>query len=118
MPTNKHPLHAQLVAAFLGDLAAAWTYHRTLHPNLTPYAFILYGVESPTELRAHVLTEQGLTRSAQRSVPDARYAPLAQARHGLRWSVADAPQPTDAESVLPAVEQLFGPHADGLGELA
>jgi DNA-binding beta-propeller fold protein YncE len=115
----QHPLHNQLRDAFLGDLAAAWTYSRHVHATVTPYAFVLYGQESPTQLRAHVLTEEGLTQSAQEYLKKGwADKPLEEVRHDLRWSVADAPQPkSQAEFFLPTVEKLFAPHAEELGEV-
>ena len=115
----QHPLHNQLRDAFVGDLAAAWAYSRHVHANETPYAFVLYGQESPTQLRAHVLTEEGLTHSAQEYLKKGwADKPLEEVRHDLRWSVADAPaSKSEAEYLLPTVEKLFEPHAEELGEI-
>src|SRR5690242_6251909 len=49
-PMVQHPLHNPLRDAFVGDLAAAWTYSRHVRAKETPYAFVLYGQESPTQL--------------------------------------------------------------------
>ena len=73
---SRRPSHDGLVDAFLGDLAAAWAYSRHVHAGLTPYAFVLYGQESPTEFTAHVLTEEGLTAVARRYVERESYASL------------------------------------------
>jgi hypothetical protein len=116
---DQHPLHNALRDAFIGDLAAAWAYARHVHAKETPYAFVLYGQESPTQLRAHVLTEEGLTQSAQEYLKKGwANKPLEEVRHDLRWSVADAPaSKSEAEFFLPTVEQLFAPHAEELGEI-
>src|SRR5215213_3470088 len=114
---SRPPAHDSLVDAFLGDLAAAWAYSRSLHAGLTPYAFVLYGVESPTEFTAHVLTEEGLTAVARRYVERESYDTLEEAREALRYAPADAPPPSsDAETDLPTVRALFASYGETVGE--
>jgi hypothetical protein len=113
-----HPIYPQLVDAFIGDCAAVWAYARHVHAKETPYAFVLYGVEGPTQLGAYVLTDEGLTRSAQEYVDRGDHKTIEEAREALRWSVPDAPPPqSESEFMLPAVDQLFEPHAEELGEV-
>jgi hypothetical protein len=115
----QHPLHNQLRDAFVGDLAAAWAYSRHVRAKETPYAFVLYGQESPTQLGAYVLTEEGLSQSAQKYLSKGwSDKSLEDVRRDLRWSVADAPPPkSEAEFFLQTVERLFEPHAEELGEI-
>src|SRR4029453_17096510 len=80
-----HPIYPQLVDAFIGDLAAVWAYARHQHPKETPYAFVLYGVEAPTQLGAYVLTNEGLSRSAQEYVDQGEHQTIDEAREALRW---------------------------------
>jgi hypothetical protein len=72
MPRNPTPKlsPAQLRKAYAQDLAAAWTRARRAHASETPYAFVLYGTEGgqPPQLLPCLLTEESLTRVAQRYV--------------------------------------------------
>lgn len=101
---------AKLRDAFIADLEAAWTWHRSRRADQTPYAFVLYGVEGAApRLWPRVLTEQGLTRVAQRYVEQGYYDTLDEARHGLRYSLGDAPDDGLNEQ-LPTVEPMLAPH--------
>ncbi|HZN64047.1 MAG TPA: DUF4303 domain-containing protein [Tepidisphaeraceae bacterium] len=115
------PSHDELRHAFVADLAASWVYHRHLRADHTPYAFALYGVESPTMFTAHVLTEEGLTGAARAYLNKEHwhYGTVDEAREALRWSVADAPPASRsrAEQDLPTVRALFQPHEETLGEI-
>ena len=81
----------KLQAAFYEDLADAWRRQRQRAREETPYAFVLYGVEDVPEFTAHVLTEEGLTRVAQRYVDQGYYETLRESCEALRYSVADSP---------------------------
>lgn len=109
---------AQLRQAFKQDLSAAWTYSRTKHPDQTPYAFILYGVEGGPvpHLGPHVLTEESLTQVAQRYVEQGHHETLEEARKALRYSVADSPHFAELEYRVPTVDALMEPHAEALDE--
>jgi hypothetical protein len=111
---------AALREAYRADLAAAWAYSRRRHANETPYAFVLYGVEGGPRLSPHVLTEEGLTRVAQRFLDKAKgiYETLDDAREGLRYSVADSPSFDELEGRIPTVDALMGPHVETMGDVA
>lgn len=111
------PSKEALRDAFVADLAASWVFHRRLRPKETPYAFVLWGVESPIMFSAHVLTEEGLNAVAQSYVRRGHDETVEEARESLRWSVADAPNATrsGAEQDLPTVQALFEPHVYSSG---
>ncbi|HYE18156.1 MAG TPA: DUF4303 domain-containing protein [Tepidisphaeraceae bacterium] len=98
---------AALRDAYAADLRAAWEYFRTKYGDQTPYAFVMYGVEDPTRLEPHVLTEEGLTRVAQRYLKDGYHDTLDEARKALRYSVADSPLFDALEGRVPAAEALL-----------
>src|SRR6185295_4658761 len=100
------------------DLAAAWKRARTLHPDHTPYAFVLYGVEGGPELTPHVLTEEGLTARAQHYLKDGSFDTLADARKGLRYSTADSPHFSELEDSLATVKSLMAPVEETIDETA
>lgn len=119
MPTPKPDKlsPAKLRKAFHEDLAAAWNHARKRHPNDTPYAFVLWGVEGGNaQLWPNVLTEEGLTQVAERYVTEGVYDTLEESREALRYSVADSPRLEELENHLPNVDAVFGPHAGKLGE--
>ncbi|MDB6024923.1 MAG: hypothetical protein JWM68_1146 [Verrucomicrobiales bacterium] len=105
-----------LRAAFQTDLAACWQHARSLHPDETPYAFVLYGLEGIPHLYPHVLTEEGLTRVAQRYLADGHYDTLDEARKALRYSMADSPYAAELEDKLPNVDALLEPIEEDLEE--
>jgi len=65
-PRDSKLTPAKLRIAFKRDIAAAWRSFCRKHPDHTPYAFVLYGVEGTPRLSAHVLTEQSLTEVAHK----------------------------------------------------
>src|SRR5688572_31144033 len=120
MPAPKRPKlkPAELRAAFAKDLAAAWKRFKALHPDHTPYAFVLYGVEGTPHLSPHVLTEESLTEVAKRYVSDGSYDSLEEGRKGLRYSVADSPHFPELEPTFSTVDALMEPHESSLEETA
>lgn len=108
----------KLQEAFHKDLADAWRRQRERAPDDTPYAFVLYGVEDTPEFTAHVLTEEGLTRVAERYVDEGMHETLEEAREDLRYSVPDSPMFAKSLETLPSVATLFQPVASRLGETA
>jgi sugar lactone lactonase YvrE len=118
MPAAKprKPKPAALRDAFRQDLAAAWNHARALHPDHTPYAFVLYGVEGGPRLTPHVLTEESLTQGAGRYVDDGSYDTLEEARKGIRYSVPDSPFVSELDEMLPSVKALMAPFEDSLDE--
>lgn len=115
-PSNLKP--AKIRDAFKQDLSAAWAYSRKQHPDHTPYAFVLYGVEGgPIPLLGpHVLTEESLTQSAKRYVEQGHHESLDDARKALRYSVADSPHFADLQDHVPTVDALMEAKAESLDE--
>src|SRR5262245_59628191 len=93
----------QLRNAYKKDLADAWTTARRRHARNTPYAFVLWGLEGgePPRFMPCVLTEEDLSRVAQRYVDGGYHDTLDEARNALRYSVADAARVTDHEQSTP-----------------
>jgi hypothetical protein len=118
MGTNKNAdaKPAAIRAAFQTDLAACWQHARSLHPDETPYAFVLYGLDGIPHLYPHVLTEEGLTRVAQRYLAEGYYETLAEARKELRFSIDDSPYATELEDKLPNVDTLLEPIEENLDQ--
>jgi hypothetical protein len=118
MPAAKprKPRPAALRDAFHHDLAAAWQHARTLHPDHTPYAFVLWGIEGTPRLTPHVLTEESLTQGARSYVEDGSYDTLEEARKGTRYSVPDSPLVAELDEMLPSVNALMAPFEDSLNE--
>lgn len=118
MPPNNlpKPKPAQLRAAFKHDLAACWKLAQTLHPDYTPYAFVLYGVEGGAHFMPHVLTEESLTQVAARYLKEGNYDTLDEACKALRYSVADSPLFAELEDKLVSVDALLKPHENFLCE--
>ncbi len=112
MPAKKLPKikPAQLRDAFKIDLTACWRHALALHPDHTPYAFVLNGVEDTPHLYPHVLTEESLTQVARRYLGNGFYETLEEARKGLRYSVADSPHVAELEAKLTTVDGLVEPH--------
>lgn len=98
------------------ELSKCWTSSRLKHPEETPYAFVLYGVEDTPSLSAVVLTEESLTVVAQRYVSDGYYEGVDEARDELRWSVEDSPNYDDLLDAMPNVDALVEPWASTAGE--
>jgi hypothetical protein len=115
MPTAKIK-PADLRDAFKADLASCWQYARSLHPNETPYAFALHGLEGIPHLYPYVLTEEGLTKVANRYVTEGYHETVAQARKELRYSMEDSPYAAELEAKLPTVDALVEPFEDTLDE--
>ena len=109
--TTKPVKPGPLKAAFKTDLAACWELARTLHPDHTPYAFVLYGVEGGARLLPQVLTDEGLTQVATRYVKEGYHDTLDEARKALRYSVADSPLFAELQDKVTNVTELFKPHA-------
>src|SRR5215472_12046004 len=107
---------AQLRGAFRADLAACWQYARSRHSKETPYAFALHGLEGAPHLYPFVLTEEGLTRVAERYVKEGPYETLEEARKALRYSMEDSPYTGELEDELPNVDALMEPIEDSLDE--
>src|SRR6185503_4846718 len=107
---------AQLRDAFITDLAACWCHARSLHPKETPYAFALHGLEGTPHLYPYVLTEESLTRVAQRYVSNGYYEKVEEARHQLRFSLEDSPYTAELEDKLPSVNALMEPIEHNLDE--
>jgi len=65
----------ELRDAYKQDLAAAWALWRRKHRDHAPYAFVLWGLEggNPPRFMPCVLTEENLTRVAQRYVDKEQY---------------------------------------------
>jgi hypothetical protein len=109
---------AKLKAAFQKDLAAAWIQARTLHPDHTPYAFVLYGMGGYPELTPHVLTEESLTVVAERLFKDGFLDTLAEAREGLRYSTPDSPHFSELAESLVTVNAMMAPFKRRINETA
>jgi hypothetical protein len=109
-PTAK-PSPAKLKNAFAQDLTRAWNAFRSSHARETPYALVLYGLEGASLPQLHpvVLTEESLTRVAQRYLEKGYYDTLEESRRGLRYSVADSPHFTKKQETLPTVDALLAP---------
>jgi hypothetical protein len=109
---------AQLRKAYKRDLAAAWTSARQKHAEHTPYAFVLYGVEGgqPPQFTPCQLTEEGLTRVAQRYLEGGYHDTLDEARAALRYSVADSPFVSELEGCTPTVDAVVAPYAATLDD--
>lgn len=105
---------AQLQAAFRADIAAAWNKARQLHPDHSPYAFVLYGVW----FKPCVLTKEGLTQEAQRQVEEGSlFDTLDEAQKNLRYSPPDWPGFEDKENMLetvPALLKQIGPYIEDM----
>jgi len=115
----RKPASKTLVNAFEMDLAAAWSRFRSAHPDHRPYALVLYGTEGRTAFSPAVLTEESLAQVAQRYVDRDRHDTLDEARHALRYSVADSPLLPEAFAIgLPTVDAAFAPSAASLDETA
>ena len=115
-PRNSKLTPAKLRVAFKEDLAAAWTYFCAKHPDYTPYAFVLYGVEGRPRLSPHVLAEQSLTTVAQKYLEKGHHDTLDEARSALRYSVPDSPLFSELENQLSTVDAMVEPHATTLDE--
>lgn len=98
--------HPELRAAFKKDLAAAWHQARSLHPKEVPYAFVVYGLEGTPHFYPHVLTEEGLGKSAQRYIDNGTFAEMTKAKRELRYSIEDSPHASDLEEMFPTVDVL------------
>ena len=109
---------AQLRKAYTQDLAAAWARARRAHASETPYAFVLYGTEGgqPPQLLPCLLTEESLTRVAQRYVDKGYHETLDEARRALRYSVGDSPHVDEMHDPVPTVDALTAPHAQSLDD--
>ena len=64
---------AELRKAFETDLATCWQYARSLHPDQTPYAYVLHGLEGTPHFYPCVLTEEGLTEVSRGGAWDNQY---------------------------------------------
>lgn len=120
MPKNK-PVKikpAQLRDAFKTDLATCWQHARALHPDHTPYAFVLQGLEGTPQLYPNLLTEEGLTQVAKRYIANGHYETLDEARKELRYSVEDSPFGTELDGKFSTVDSLVEPTAHTLDETA
>jgi len=106
----------QLRAAMRDCLQRAWLHGRELHPEDTPYAFVLYGVEDTPRLTPHLLTEEALIEVASRYQEEGYYESLEEAANDLRYSVADSPHFNDLLNDFDEVDQIFNPVAESLGE--
>lgn len=109
---------SRLREAYLQDLAAAWAEGRRLHPGETPYAFVLYGTEGRIRLGPCLLTEEGLTKVAQRYVKKEIYETVDKAREALRFSVTDSPYFNELQELIPTVDALVEPSIQELDEEA
>ena len=107
---------AQLRDAFKVDLASCWQHARALHPEETPYAFALHGLEGTPHFYPYVLTEEGLTRVARRYVTDGYHETVETARQELRYSMEDSPYANELESKFPTVDALVEPVEHALDE--
>jgi hypothetical protein len=106
----------KLRKAFETDLPACWQLARSLHPNETPYAFALHGVEGTPYFYPHVLTEEGLTQVANRYVADGYDENFEEARKDLRWSMEDSPYSDELNGKLSQVNALLEPVVHTLDE--
>jgi hypothetical protein len=111
-PQKISPL--KLKNAYKHDLAAAWTLARSMHPDHTPYAFVLYGVEGPSRLWPCILTEESLTQVAQRYLTKGYHDTLDEARDALRYSIGDSPFVSELEQSIPQADALVEPHGQTL----
>jgi hypothetical protein len=107
---------SELRDAFKADLAACWQYARSLHPKETAYAFALHGTEGVPHFYPYVLTEEGLTKVAERYVAKGYHETMAEARKELRYSMEDSPYAIELEGRLPTVDALIQPIEDTLDE--
>lgn len=116
LPAGNHlkPSPAKLKKAFLQDLTDAWQSFRATHPDETPYAFVLYGLEGALLPQLHpvVLTQESLTRVAQRYVDKGHYDTLEESRKALRYSIADSPHFAKQPQTLPTVDALLAPSVE------
>lgn len=106
----------QLRKQLRAELSECWMCARLKHPEETPYAFVLYGVDDTPSLIAVILTEESLTVVAQRYVSEGYYETLDEAREDLRWSVADSPNYDDLLDAMPNVDALVEPWASTVDE--
>ncbi len=109
-PTSE-PSPAKLKKAFVQDMTRAWNGFRSGHAAETPYAFVLYGLEGGLlpHLYSVVLTEESLTRVAQRYLEKGYHDTLEESRKALRYSVADSPHFASKQETLPTVDALLAP---------
>ncbi len=120
MPTLHPPKlkPAQIRDAFKQDLSDAWAYSRTKHPDHTPYAFVLYGIEGGPipHLGPHVLTEESLTLVAKRHLEQGHEETLDDARKALRYSIPDSPHFAELDDRVPSVDALMETHVETIDE--
>jgi hypothetical protein len=103
-------------AAFEQDLAACWRRSQALHPDHSPYAFVLQGLEGTPYFHPHVLTEEGLTQVSQQYVANGLHETVEEGRKELRYSVGDSPFAAELEQGLPTVNSLLQPREPALDE--
>jgi sugar lactone lactonase YvrE len=110
---------SQIRQAYKRDLAEAWNHFLQSHPECTPYAFVLYGVEGGIpRLWPVVLTEEGLSRVAKHYVKIGVHDTLGESLKELRYAVADAPHLMELLNRIPTVDAIVKPFINRLGETA
>lgn len=87
-----------------------------MHAKETPYAFALHGLEGTPQLYPYVLTEESLTRVANRYVTNGHHETVQEARKDLRYSMEDSPYAGELEGKLSTVDSLMEPIAPTLDE--